>query len=78
MKHLHIYSDYKELPDRRFFFGVLGTLRSKYLEAIIRSANRVWNIRSEDSGVQETIAIREDIFNRLETEPFFSSNPSFS
>lgn len=30
-----------KMPDREFFFGILGTVRSEYLREIIDHANRV-------------------------------------
>ena len=51
---------------------MLGTLQPEYLSSLIKHANRARN-REETKAPELTILIREELFAKLESEPFFSS-----
>lgn len=40
MKYLNYYEDSDEVPEHFYFFGVLGSVSPKYLEHLIKGANR--------------------------------------
>ncbi|KEJ82995.1 hypothetical protein OXYTRIMIC_134 [Oxytricha trifallax] len=72
MKYMNFYEDYQEVPDRKYFYGVLGTLWPGYVQELIKHANKVRNIKDKDEEANEMIYITDDIFKKLESEPFFS------
>ena len=76
MKHLPHYPELEGNINRDFFYGVLGSLRPEYLSNLIKHANRARN-KEDDKKPEETILIRQDIFEKLESEPFFSRKCTF-
>jgi hypothetical protein len=72
MKYLPVYPEIDGNVNRAFFYGVLGTLQPEYLSSLIKHANRARN-REETKAPESTILIREELFAKLESEPFFSS-----
>ena len=73
MSYLNYYEDYKVLPERAYFFGILGTVYPDYLSNLIRHANKIRNITQEEESIGDQILIKDDIFKKLQSEPFFSS-----
>lgn len=71
--HLDYYDDDPVMPEREFFYKVLGTLQPDYLQRLIKEANRVRHKKDEEETKDELIEIREDLVAKIETEPFFSS-----
>ncbi len=72
MMHLNYYPDVKELPDHDFFYSVLGSLVPDYVANLIRHANRSRNKRYDAGSRQDQIAITQEIFDELESEPYLS------
>jgi hypothetical protein len=72
LRYLPWYPELECNMNREFFFGVLGSLRPEYLSALIKHANRARN-KEDEKKPEETILVREDIFDKIESEPFFSS-----
>ena len=72
MKYLPIYEDMEGVVNRDFFYGVLGTLSPEYLTALIKHANRARN-KEDVKEPEQSILIREELWAKLESEPFFSS-----
>ena len=46
-----------KLPERDFFFGVIGTLKKLWLTEVIRVANEKRNKASEEEGEKNRIVI---------------------
>ena len=72
MKYSPVYDEIDGNVNRAFFYGVLGTLQPEYLSSLIKHANCARN-KEETKEVESTILIREELFAKLESEPFFSS-----
>ncbi len=64
-------------PDRRFFYGILGTLSPLYVSGLIKHANRERNKPEGEVPQEDTIEVSEAIFKKLEAEPFFSCKCPF-
>jgi hypothetical protein len=73
MRHLNYYPNQKCLPQREFFFGILGTLAPEYLSNVIKNANRIRNRGDSRDKANETIQVTQEIYDKLNAEPFFSS-----
>ena len=41
ISYLNYYEDHTVLPNRHFFFGILGTLEPSYLASLIKHANKI-------------------------------------
>jgi len=41
MAHLNFYNDEKKLPERAYFFSIIGTLIPEYLSHLITLSNRL-------------------------------------
>lgn len=76
MRYLNYYDDDKNLPERDFFYGILGTFLPKYLEKVIQEQNRLRNKKTEEEDKKDTIQIREDLLRKLQNEPYLSSKLS--
>ena len=62
-----------KLPERKFFFGVLSTLRKQYMDDIIKEAHaKRYKLQDNDSK-QEGIAISEAWMSELMKHPYYSS-----
>ena len=48
------------LPERDFFFGILGTLKNVYLNKIIQDASRVRNEADEKDPAKDFIMLADD------------------
>ena len=72
MKHLNYYEG-GPLPERDFFFGVVGTLAPRYLEKAIQTAMRKRN--TKESTNSDLIMVKADLWKKLSSEPFLSSKP---
>ena len=65
-----------KLPERDFFFGVLGTLKRQYLEDIIKDANEKRFKPSDEPEKKEGILITDDWLKALTAHPYHSSKIS--
>ena len=63
-----------KLPEREFFFGVIGTLKKLWLTEVIRVANEKRNKASEDAGDKNRIVISQSWMKELTAHPYFSRN----
>jgi hypothetical protein len=61
-----------ELPNREFFYGVLGTLEPAYVTKLVGHANRVRNRKEVPDKQDETIEVRPEIWAELEKETYYS------
>ena len=61
------------LPERNFFFGVLGILRPIYLNKIIEDANKVRYEADPSDPKKDFIMIDEYWYKELLMYPYFSS-----
>ena len=73
MAHLNRYPGSKQLPERDYFYGIIGTLAPDYLSNLIKHANRIRNRGDERDSADETINVSVEIYEKLNQEPFFSS-----
>ena len=62
-----------KLPEREFFFGVLGTLKNQYMKDIIKDAQDKRFKPSDDPEKKEGILITEDWLKELTAHPYHSS-----
>jgi hypothetical protein len=63
-----------KLPEREFFFGVIGTLKKLWLTEVIRVANEKRNKASEEAGDKNRIVISQSWMKELTAHPYFSRN----
>jgi len=64
------------LPEREFFFGIMGTVKPDYLKKIIDDANKV-RYEANDTKVQsDYIVIDDDWLQELTKHPYYSSKHS--
>jgi len=61
-----------KLPEREFFFGVIGTLKKLWLTEVIRVANEKRNKASEEAGDKNRIVISQSWMKELTAHPYFS------
>ena len=62
------------IPERDFFFGILGSLKPEYLKKIIDDANKVrYEVDANDPG-KDFIMLDVDWYQELMKYPYFSSN----
>jgi hypothetical protein len=61
------------LPERAFFFGVLGTLKRHYLTEIIKEAHEKRFKIPEDNANKDAILISESWMEELTKHPYYSS-----
>lgn len=61
------------MPERHFFFGVLGTLKKSYLEQIIKEAHENRFKLGEKDDSKAGILITEEWLKELNKYPFHSS-----
>ena len=62
-----------KLPERRFFFGVLATVRAEYLKEIIEDAHRKRFKVEESDPKKQGIVISDEWMAQLQKYPYFSS-----
>ncbi len=62
-----------KFPERDFFFGVLGTVKSQYLQEVIRQAHSKRYCGAQQSEKQQMIAIKDEWIEGLLALPYFSS-----
>ncbi len=62
-----------KLPERAFFFGVLGTLKRHYLTEIIKEAHEKRFKLPEDNQNKDAILISESWMEELTKHPYYSS-----
>ena len=60
-------------PERDFFFGILGTLRTIYLKTIIADANKIRYEANVNDPKKDFIMIDDDWYKELIKYPYFSS-----
>ena len=63
-----------KLPDRGFFFGVLGTLKRHYLSEIIKEAHEKRFKLPDDNPNKDAILIADNWMEELTKHPYYSSN----
>ena len=61
------------VPEREFFFGILGTLRPLYLKKIIEDAKKVRYEADDKDPAKDVIMLDEAWYNELIKYPYFSS-----
>jgi hypothetical protein len=61
------------LPEREFFFGVLGTLKRQYLSDIIKDAHNKRFKIPEDNANKDAILISDAWLEELNKHPYYSS-----
>ena len=62
------------LPEREYFWNVLNTLRTDYVQRLIGHANAQRNTLQEDADGADAIEISEEWWNKLNALPFVSQN----
>jgi hypothetical protein len=67
-----------KLPEKRFFFGVLGTLKRQYLTDIIKEAHAKRFKLPDDNPKKDAILIADTWMEELMKHPYYSSNFSLS
>ena len=60
------------VPDREYFFNVLNTFQSDYLQSIVKHANDQRNSVANESIANEAIEITDDWWNALNCNAFTS------
>jgi hypothetical protein len=65
------------LPERNFFFGILGTLRPEYLKKIIEDANKVRYEADPNDLTKDFIMLDTPWYEELMKYPYFSSKKYF-
>ena len=65
------------IPERDFFFGILGTLRPIYLNKIIEDANKVRYEADVNDPEKDFIMLDDDWYKELMKYPYFYSNKDF-
>ena len=65
-----------KLPERHFFFGVIGTLKKHWLTEVIKVANDKRNNASEDGDDKNRIVISQSWMKELTAHQYYSSNPN--
>ena len=65
--------NFNRVPEREFFFGILGTLRPLYLKKIIEDANKVRYEADDKDPAKDVIMLDEDWYKELIKYPYFSS-----
>jgi hypothetical protein len=63
-----------KLPEREFFFGLVGTLKRHWLQEVIKAANEKRNKASESSQDKNHIVISQSWMNELTSHPYYSRN----
>ena len=61
------------LPEREFFFGIVGTLNPEYLKKIIEDANKNRFAVNEHDPKKDFIVIDKNWYDELIKHPYFSS-----
>ena len=64
------------LPERDFFFGIVGTLRNQYMKDIIADAHKKRYTLGEDDPKKEGILISDAWLAELQKHPYHSSKLS--
>jgi len=65
------------LPERAFFFGVLGTLKRHYLSEIIKDAHEKRFKIPDDNHNKDAILISDTWMEELNKHPYYSSKISY-
>jgi hypothetical protein len=65
-----------KLPERHFFFGVIGTLKKHWLTEVIKVANDKRNKASDDADDKNRIVISQSWMKELTAHPYYSSKPN--
>ena len=60
------------VPDRSYFFNVMNTFQSSYIEGLIRNANIQRNSVTNEEKAMEAIEVTEDWWDALTAMPFTS------
>ena len=60
------------VPDRSYFFNVMNTFQSSYIEGLIRNANNQRNSVTNEEKAMEAIEVTEDWWDALTAMPFTS------
>ena len=68
-----------KLPEREFFFGIVGTLRKQYLSDVIKDAHTKRFTVGEDDSKQEAIVVSDKWMEELMKHPNQSrKHPTFN
>ena len=60
------------VPDREYFFNVLYTLQTNYVDNILKHAIEQRNSISNEARALESIEVTDDWWKKLNSVPFFS------
>jgi hypothetical protein len=66
------------LPERAFFFGVLGTLKRHYMTEIIKEAHEKRFKIPEDNKNKDAILVADSWMEELTKHPYYSSKPQLT
>ena len=66
------------IPDRKFFFNVLNTLRPEYMRNVIEYANNLRMSAQAESQQKQTIEISDQWWEKLNGIPFVSCKLHFN
>jgi hypothetical protein len=66
------------LPERAFFFGVLGTLKRHYMTEIIKEAHEKRFKIPEDNQNKDAILVADSWMEELTKHPYYSSKPQLA
>ena len=61
------------LPEREFFFGIVGTMRNQYLKDVIKDAHKKRYTIADDDPKKEGILISDQWLAELQKHPYHSS-----
>jgi hypothetical protein len=61
------------LPERDFFFGILGTVKPEYLKDIVAAAHKNRFAAEKEESKKSAIMITDQWFHALQASPYHSS-----
>ncbi len=76
--YFNVYPENKQPPEKKFLLGILGTVYPGYLSELIKTANRARNNPAQEEDKEDKILIKDEIWSKLESEPFFTSKIIFT
>ena len=66
----------KKLPERDFFFNIIGTIKPDYLKQIINEANKNRNVAGDQKIEKDYIILNDSWLDKLTKDPYYSSKLS--
>ena len=72
MRHFPTKMAKGRLPDREYFFNVLNTFQTDYVQQLIRHANSQRNAAEGEARAKEVIEISDAWWEKLNAMPFVS------